>query len=978
MNTEIIINGVSVPYLGDPGIGINKKINAEATDIGTRSGNSTYTISIPGSTEGVRALFNNLFDVNVSQADYSTYTPPRINTRLKAPAFIYQNQLLVFSGYARLSDVVLSEHGKIVFQVVLFSELPDLFASIGEKYLNELDLSAYNHTYNVENIANSWDTSIIENGSPVAFELGKGYVYPMIEYGENNEFHKKPNNWYWHHFKPAVYAKTIIDAIFAEAGIAYNSAFFDSEYFKKLIIPYTNGDFRISADEVTARQFLANRVTTDYLGAITNSRFSSVSQAIIFNNDVTDPSNQYNTTTGVFTAANDGTYKFGIAVTGRFKYVGAGFNAGASNSPLLQVRCDVEVLRNTAAATTIGTGRAITIGGFGTLPSFPNAVVNNGDFTDAFFVQYFTPEIFLTAGETVFVSPIRFFTTGQIPNSDLQIEVDFGSSLLNQVDAQYNYNDTIILSDTLPDNFKQKDFLAGIIKMFNLYFDDDPTKADTLIVEPRPSFYEDLSVDLTNVFDTQEPCETKPQGLAKYKSYLFKYSEDSDFYNEDYKTRTNETYGQLRVGIANEFVGDEYNIDLPFAPTPLISQQPTDRALSAIFFKDSSNNIVTKAAKPRILFYGGLIETQAWRLWDSTTSTTYTQYPYAGHHDTPYLPENDLLYFPPKLYYYGGAGGVEITITNQNLYALYYYQHIQEINSEDAFTATAWFNIQPALFLQMTLRKLYFFQNAYWRLLEMVDYSIDPAGITQCHFIKALEISAPQPVTKVINGGNGGWVPIPGDDVPTPGLIAPPPQGGNGSFGPDNQMPTSGRGVLVVGNGIVLGDDVDSVVVLGGNQPVINSGTIGGVYINVDFTDTDYLSDNPQVSGLTSISGETVFMGGTINVSGDTMFHNPVAYRVGMITTSDSPHDIITPRLICLNDSGDIDVYLPTPADLNGRNNEYVITKRNTADLVNVYAQGGATIYHNLGVDNPLPLTGRQSITIIWDGVSDWQVTTGP
>jgi hypothetical protein len=959
VNTEIIINGVSVPYLGDPGIGINKKINAEATDIGTRSGNSTYTISIPGSTEGVRTLFNNLFDVNVSQADYSTYTPPRINTRLKAPAFIYQNQLLVFSGYARLSDIVLSEHGKIVFQVVFYSELPDLFASVGEKFLNELDLSAYNHEYNVDNIANSWATSIIENGSPVAFELGNGYVYPMIEYGENNEFHKKPNNWYWHHFKPAVYVKTIIDAIFVEAGIAYNSAFFDSEYFKKLIIPYSNGDFRISEDEVTARQFQALRITTDQTVTINTVRGGT--NLIVLNSDVSDPSNLYNTTNGIYQCVEGGNNQFYTQVTLQLRWTGSSGVFVPPNS----VNIEVQQRRGGVYLKTLGTVVAGT--------QWSSQPVNNGDLSDPVTVVLNTTPASFLPGDQAALYPVKPQATA--PNFECVIEA--GALFGNQVDAAINYNEIINLANTLPDIFKQKDFLAGIIKMFNLYFDDDETKADTLIVEPRPSFYEDLSVDLTNVFDVTEPSEIKPQGLAKYKSYLFKYSEDSDFYNEDYKTRTNETYGQLRVGIANEFVGDEYNIDLPFAPTPLIAQLPTERVLSAIFFKDTSNNIVAKAAKPRIMFYGGLLETTSWNLFSTTGSTAYTSYPYAGHHDTPYAPEYDLLFTVPKLYYFGGAGNFAIQMTNLNLYGLYYYQHIIEINGEDAFTATASFNIQLALFLQMSLRKLYFFQNAYWRLLEMVDYSIDPAGITQCHFIKALEISAPAPVTKIINGGNGDWIPIPGDEVPTPGLVAPPPQGGNGSFGPDNQMPTSGRGVLVVGNGIVLGDDVDSVVVLGGNQPVINSGTVGGVYINVDFTDTDYLGDNTQVSGLTSISGETVFIGGTINVSGDTMYHNPVAYRVAVIGNGDNPYDIITPRLICDNTT-DIAVYLPTPTDLNGRNNEYVITKRNISGQVNVYAQGGATIYHSLGVDNPLPLTGRQSITIIWDGVSDWQVTTGP
>ena len=105
-------------------------------------------------------------------------------------------------------------------------------------------MSEYDHIYNKTNQTNSWATSIIKNGSTyVNFSsgnpTGEGYVYPMIDYGFGNG-----TSYDVRHFYPAVYVKTIIDKIFSEAGFQYESTFFTSQFFKRLIIPYTENTLR--------------------------------------------------------------------------------------------------------------------------------------------------------------------------------------------------------------------------------------------------------------------------------------------------------------------------------------------------------------------------------------------------------------------------------------------------------------------------------------------------------------------------------------------------------------------------------------------------------------------------------------------------------------------------------------------------------------------------------------------------------------
>ena len=79
-------------------------------------------------------------------------------------------------------------------------------------------------------ISNSWDNA-----------GGSGYFYPLIDYGlyrETAVISGLNDDYEIGTFRPALYVKEYIDKMFEAAGYSYTSTFFNTSYFKSLIIPY--------------------------------------------------------------------------------------------------------------------------------------------------------------------------------------------------------------------------------------------------------------------------------------------------------------------------------------------------------------------------------------------------------------------------------------------------------------------------------------------------------------------------------------------------------------------------------------------------------------------------------------------------------------------------------------------------------------------------------------------------------------------
>jgi hypothetical protein len=277
-------SGYSIPH-NEGAIPLTK----EAYDVNNpqkRLSDYSKTITIP---EGklVNQIFEHAFDVNV---DYLTFNP-----NLKTSYQILQDGVLVIDGYCQLLAIK-NIDGLVTYEIAATGKVGDLFEKIKDKYLQDLDLSALDHTWTQANVEDSWTATI-----------GEGYVYPMIDIGGRSRY----DNWKVQDFKPAIYLKQYLDSILLEAGYTYDSTFLNTTLFKSLIVPYASGKILLDNAAILCKEFNVERTSNQTVQCQSITNPGNLGDSIlVFNNATTG--GYFNTcdtsimlATGIYTAGAD-------------------------------------------------------------------------------------------------------------------------------------------------------------------------------------------------------------------------------------------------------------------------------------------------------------------------------------------------------------------------------------------------------------------------------------------------------------------------------------------------------------------------------------------------------------------------------------------------------------------------------------------------------------------------------------------------
>jgi hypothetical protein len=119
------------------------------------------------------------------------------------------------------------------------------------------------------------------------------------------------------------------------------------------------------------------------------------------------------------------------------------------------------------------------------------------------------------------------------------------------------YTFTVVVSDLMPE-IKVKDFLAGILKMYNMVI--VPTTSTSFLLQPLDDWYAAGSdQDYQNYFDITEYAVNRP---PLYREIEFKYQDTEQILGYNYQRQNNTGFGDLRNFFA--FDADEFIVELPF------------------------------------------------------------------------------------------------------------------------------------------------------------------------------------------------------------------------------------------------------------------------------------------------------------------------------------------------------------------------------------------------------------------------------
>jgi hypothetical protein len=442
-------------YIEDEVIDLLQDISSEFTyaiddvrDFGSRNTSFSRTISIPATAKNNKILG---FAFEITMSNNHNTDLANVNTNFTpsqaAKCEIYVDKIQIFKGVIRMLEIVINNN-VIQYQCAVFGELGGFITELGNKRLEDLDFSEHNHTYNVTEIQNSWNTI---NGS--------AYYYPLIDYGDVSS---NKDDFSVSTFRPALYVKEYIDKIFEGTTYTLDCAFFDTSFFKSLIIPNNSQGIRGAND-----RFILGTKTISQI--LLNSNTPTARNADL----------PFDTTTLLNFTENAGksifTYTDGTKTIRTIASIGGTYQTDAASS---------------ITAT-------LYIGGVSVQSFTQNTSSANNPFSFSF--DY--------TGNILNTNQVRIEISVPVTANTYIVTISSASINLSQITSQITdvaYNGVISLNENLPKGIFQKDFFLSVCKMFNLYVYQDNLNDKQINVSPYIDFY---SSAVTNSLDWSQKID---------------------------------------------------------------------------------------------------------------------------------------------------------------------------------------------------------------------------------------------------------------------------------------------------------------------------------------------------------------------------------------------------------------------------------------------------------------------------------------
>ena len=450
----------------------------EIRDITKRTGTFSKTIVLPA-TDNNNRILNHYYDVNVEAGTFDL-TKLTYCQVLQNDVVILEDAILQLVGVNKSQNT--DQHEQVAnYEVLIKDTKAELFTAITNAELTDIDFSDLNHFSNSSNIISSY-----------AFTQANGYKY-VLPYQPNNVINVRQ-------LKPAIYAKTYFDRIFANAGFSYTWADLQNARFDKLLIPYNGDENQIDWNDYKVE---ANVTHTTAFSQPANGNFIGFQEVLTGFTETLDTQNLFNPATGVYTAPTDTDpaasqgYEFNITI----QYEVTVFNTSAS--PVQPY------VFNTQTATYVPQARtftpiikALNPAGQGSTASLTPIVVNT-------FVASGTTT-FGTYANLVITSPTGYISTGDLLTmvAGIQSNWQFGlttwrtaAGVAAQVDVNLDIIDLkveitpnsntqpiggfVTMNEYVPQKVKQSDFVKSILTMYNLFADVNPEQPNNIILTHR-------------------------------------------------------------------------------------------------------------------------------------------------------------------------------------------------------------------------------------------------------------------------------------------------------------------------------------------------------------------------------------------------------------------------------------------------------------------------------------------------------------
>jgi len=704
-------------------------------DLSSRKGTFSKTVTLAG-TKNNNELLGHYYDVNIQAGTFN------INTLTKCQVIqngvpILDDALLQLVSVNKVQSSTRYED-EVSYTVLIKDSRAEFFTAITNANLTDLDFSDLDHTFSSTDIASSFSHTVAD---------GYKYVMPYIQSNDYNA----------NDFKPAIYAKTYFDRIFAVAGFTYTWDDIASANFDKLLIPY-NGD----TNDQDYSDFLVEATNTWTTSYVQPTGVNNTFQEAIDSGwtEVIDAQNIYDPTVGEYdtpfstNAVAGEHYIYNLNIGGSITLD----NTSGGDAALIQssfVGNSYNRYRVFAKVIVQGSGNATVYGSSVVVnyippstPALPNGTTTILNFSDTLPIPVIGDGTGVNSG----------IDAGDIQILDIGVEIKTFSdsdatslitqavwrdvnAILTPVDvnvvldltsinlsilpsANIQVTGTILnINQYVPVEIKQSDFVKSIFQMYNLYVEQDINNQNNLILRHRDEYYDsgaekDWSRKLAK--DKDQQLIFLPD--LTNKKLKLTYAPDEDDFNTMYTQATDEIYGQIEYTFDNEYVKDVATQELIFSPTPVFLTS-FGAYVPAIVGSAPNTNI-------RILYDGGVQSCQPFDILDFGTTGEFglTSYPMLGHFDNALTPSFDINFGTNDFYFYE-----PLSLTANNLYNLYWRRTVNQINVGKMLIA--YFDLREVDIQSLKLNDKIYIDNSWWNINKIADYNGNQRQLTKVELI---------------------------------------------------------------------------------------------------------------------------------------------------------------------------------------------------------------------------------------------------
>jgi hypothetical protein len=578
------------------------------------------------------------------------------NAYSKQQITLFSDGVALLDGYIQLLNVTIQNGFIKGYEVLVAGEVGGIARTLGEKELSDLTFDELAHTFDWTTIYDSWTTPI-EGAIVYGMVDAKGFATDSVFAPQSPLKPLAETNFY-----PHIKVKYIVESIFDSVGYSINAGnFWGSEYLTDLYMLLWPNDTLISDEvAVNSRLFQASGEELTILNGNTFGPTQVTFDTVIYDNGSNFASDSY-------TATATGAYKFNFQ----------GENLGST----FNLRIVTYINGSYGTAYWVSVGSAFSV-----------------DFT-----------INLNVNDVVTLYAAHNGALGVTNTRDINNYIWTCTSAPASIVGL-----SVFVKDLMP-KIKQRDFIAGFAKLFNLVIVPDRDIPNMLNVYDYQTWIAAGSVkDWTYKVDISQPISIQPTTDLQGRSINFTFQDGEAIIEQAFKNSFGYSHGSLQIAdTANEFAQGEFSVEVPFVSS-LFNRLNNTANLEILQLFDLEGKAIDSA--PRLMWYQGVKPTVGYYVLDQATPAVpkITTYPKFAVYTEGYTKDITLTF---------GQAVLDNRIPPAyNLFTEFWATYLTEIYASDAVMLTAQVVLEPSEVYNLDLNTQIYLDQEYWRINKLTGY----------------------------------------------------------------------------------------------------------------------------------------------------------------------------------------------------------------------------------------------------------------